>query len=175
MVRRTLAVFLASFALWAQPGTITTIAGNYSPGLGLPATQIQPAGLAGLAMDGSGNVFVAEAVNRWIRRIDSNGIVQPYAGTGAAVDPPADHNPPDPGAAAPAEPPLAVAAPLALAIDGKEAPIKEAILMPGLVGVYRILATVPADAATSASARVVLSINDIPSPVVTMAIQSAGN
>lgn len=50
---------------------------------------------------------------------------------------------PEAGAAAPTEVPLPVRASLQMTIEGKPAVIQEAVLAPGLVGVYRITAIVP--------------------------------
>jgi sugar lactone lactonase YvrE len=65
-------------------GIITTIAGNgtsTSPGDNGPATQ---AGLTpyALALDSSGNLYIADADNRRVRRVSTNGIITTVAGTG---------------------------------------------------------------------------------------------
>ena len=70
-------------------GTITTVAGmgengrgrGYS-GDGGPAVEAQLAGPVGLAVDGSGNLYIADRGNRRIRKVDSRGRITTVAGTG---------------------------------------------------------------------------------------------
>jgi len=75
-------------SLQAQTGTITTFAGNgtagYSgDGLKAPLAELQDP--TGVAVDSSGNVFVADFVNNRIRRIDhATQIVSTVAGNGTA-------------------------------------------------------------------------------------------
>jgi sugar lactone lactonase YvrE len=66
-------------------GRITTIAGNGSPafsGDDGPATQ---AGLTpyAVALDANGNIYIADADNRRVRRVDAQGTITTVAGTGA--------------------------------------------------------------------------------------------
>ncbi len=71
----------------ALDGTITTIAGTgeeASSGDGGPATDAALAMPVGLAIDAAGNVYVAEALGNRVRRIDPDGIISTYAGTGEA-------------------------------------------------------------------------------------------
>ena len=66
-------------------GVITTIAGTGvrgSSGDGGPATEAQFAAPGGLAVDGSGNLYVADWGNHGIRRIDAGGVITTIAGTG---------------------------------------------------------------------------------------------
>ena len=70
-------------------GTITTVAGigedvsdsGYS-GDGGPAVKAQLAGPVGVAVDGSGNLYIADRGNRRIRKVDSRGRITTVAGTG---------------------------------------------------------------------------------------------
>lgn len=67
-------------------GIITTVAGNGSPtynGDGIAATS---AGISvkGIAVDGAGNLFIADAHNQRIRKVASNGIITTVAGTGTS-------------------------------------------------------------------------------------------
>ena len=70
-------------------GTITTVAGigedvsdsGYS-GDGGPAVEAQLAGPVGVAVDGSGNLYIADRGNRRIRKVDSRGRITTVAGTG---------------------------------------------------------------------------------------------
>ena len=66
-------------------GTITTIAGTGASGFGGdggPATQARFNGPSGMAFTPSGDLLVADTVNRRVRRI-SGGVVSTLAGTGA--------------------------------------------------------------------------------------------
>src|ERR1017187_4907882 len=64
-----------------QAGVVTTFAGNSgggsSDGTGVAATFNQP---VGLAIDGSGNLYVADSGNSTIRKITSSGVVTTIAG-----------------------------------------------------------------------------------------------
>ena len=66
-------------------GVITTFAGTGAPGFsgdGGPATEAQFGPPYGLALDGSGNLYVADLGNHRIRRIDPEGVITTIAGTG---------------------------------------------------------------------------------------------
>jgi sugar lactone lactonase YvrE len=67
-------------------GQLTTIAGNGSFGFGGDGGQAKNAQLAaptGVAVDGAGNVFIADTDNNRVRRVDaSTGQISTYAGTG---------------------------------------------------------------------------------------------
>ena len=66
-------------------GVVTTVAGNrkagFANGVGTNASFFAP---VGVAVDGSGNVYVADAGNNAIRKIDTNGLVTTVAGNGTA-------------------------------------------------------------------------------------------
>jgi len=74
-------------------GTITTFAGQVdpttSPIMGVagysgdegPATSAQLNGPVGLAVDGAGNVYIADSLNNVIRRVDSSGTIHTFAGS----------------------------------------------------------------------------------------------
>ena len=67
-------------------GTITTIAGTGKQGYsgdGGPAVKAQLANPQGVAVDGAGNVYIADRSNSRIRRIDTEGMITTIAGTGA--------------------------------------------------------------------------------------------
>ena len=70
-------------------GTITTIAGTGhapayrgQPGDGGPATNAQLSFPTGVAVDGAGNLYIADSGNHRIRKVDSAGTISTIAGTG---------------------------------------------------------------------------------------------
>jgi sugar lactone lactonase YvrE len=68
-------------------GIITTVAGNGTQGYsgdGRTATNASLDSPSRLAMDGAGNLFIADNGNNRIRRVDTNGIITTVAGKGAA-------------------------------------------------------------------------------------------
>jgi sugar lactone lactonase YvrE len=71
-------------------GVITTVAGNGSlsggfGGDGGPATAALLNGPQGIAVDASGNVFIADSRNNRVRKIDTSGTITTVAGTGQAT------------------------------------------------------------------------------------------
>ncbi|OQW93914.1 MAG: hypothetical protein BWK79_08640, partial [Beggiatoa sp. IS2] len=66
-------------------GTITTVAGNgvasYSGDSG-PATSASLASPQGIAVDNSGNLYIADTNNHRIRKVSTSGIITTVAGTG---------------------------------------------------------------------------------------------
>ena len=92
-------------------GTVSLIAGTRKPGYGGdggPATEAQLNFPSGLAVDKAGNLYIADAGNHRIRRVDTSGIITTIAGTGE----PGYSG--DGGPAAEAQ----LASPVALAVDG---------------------------------------------------------
>jgi len=73
----------------ARSGTISTIAGNGDKGYagdGGPATAAALNEPYGIVLDRAGNIFVADRLNRRVRRIDAaTGIITTTAGTGEAA------------------------------------------------------------------------------------------
>ena len=68
-------------------GIITTVAGNGTNGFsgdGGAATSAQFNGPRAVTVDKNGNLYIAEGGNNRIRKVDTNGIISTYAGTGAA-------------------------------------------------------------------------------------------
>jgi uncharacterized protein (TIGR03437 family) len=67
-------------------GIITTFAGSGTSagfaGDGGPATSAQLNTLAGLAVDQAGNLYIADAGNYRVRKVDTSGIITTVAGTG---------------------------------------------------------------------------------------------
>jgi sugar lactone lactonase YvrE len=72
----------------ATSGTITTVAGNGSYGYsgdGGPATSASFRSPAGVAVDHSGNLYIADRSNNVIREVNaSSGVISTVAGTGSA-------------------------------------------------------------------------------------------
>ncbi len=67
-------------------GTITTIAGTGARGFsgdGGPAVVAQLHEPRGVAVDGSGNLYIADFYNHRVRRVDASGTITTIAGTGA--------------------------------------------------------------------------------------------
>jgi len=70
----------------APAGTITTFAGTGAAGFGGdsgPAAAALLNSPAGLAVDGAGNVYIADSGNSRVREVDINGNITTFAGTGA--------------------------------------------------------------------------------------------
>jgi hypothetical protein len=71
-------------------GMITTVAGNGSccstSGDGGPATSAQLNTPIGLALDNVGNLFIADAANRNVRRVSTGGTISTIAGSSAPPD-----------------------------------------------------------------------------------------
>jgi sugar lactone lactonase YvrE len=68
------------------PALIATVAGNGSNGYsgdGLPATNAALSGPTGVAVDGAGNLFIADYSNSRVRVVMTNGIIATFAGSGA--------------------------------------------------------------------------------------------
>jgi sugar lactone lactonase YvrE len=67
-------------------GIIDTIAGDglgcCIAGDGGPATRAQFYAPTGIAMDDSGNIYIADTFNNRVRKIDQTGLIATYAGTG---------------------------------------------------------------------------------------------
>ena len=73
----------------ATTGIITTVAGNGTQGFAGdngPATSAELSGVAGIAVDSSGNLFIADAGNNRIRKVTpgSSGTITTVAGNGTA-------------------------------------------------------------------------------------------
>jgi sugar lactone lactonase YvrE len=66
-------------------GTITTVVGTGTQGYngdGIPATTAQLNNPAAVALDGGGNLYIADTWNHRIRKIDTSGTINTIAGTG---------------------------------------------------------------------------------------------
>ena len=70
-----------------RAGVITTVAGTGSAGFagdGGPATAAQLSFPTGIAFDGEGNLYISDADNNVVRKVDLAGVITTVAGTGAA-------------------------------------------------------------------------------------------
>ncbi len=68
-------------------GVITTVAGTGSQGSagdGGPATSAMLSQPSGIALDGNGNLYIADSANNLIRKVDSSGRITKFAGGGSA-------------------------------------------------------------------------------------------
>ena len=66
-------------------GVITTVAGGYTRGFsgdGGPAKAARLHGATGVAVDSSGNVYIADHDNNRIRKVDTSGTITTFASTG---------------------------------------------------------------------------------------------
>ena len=66
-------------------GIISTVAGNGLPGSsgdGGPAVNASLSSMLGLALDNAGNLYIADAGNRRVRKVTPAGIISTIAGTG---------------------------------------------------------------------------------------------
>jgi type IX secretion system substrate protein len=80
------AIILLTVSSASHAQIITTIAGTGTSGFsgdGGPATDAQFEALAGVAVDKWGNIYVGDWLTDVIHRIDTNGIMTRFAGTGA--------------------------------------------------------------------------------------------
>jgi sugar lactone lactonase YvrE len=69
-------------------GTITTLAGNGTNGFsgdGGPAIAASLGEVAAVAVDASGNVYIADPGNARVRKVDTAGVITTYAGGGTTV------------------------------------------------------------------------------------------
>lgn len=67
-------------------GVITTVAGSGTQGYGGdngPATKARLNGLAGIAVDGNGNIYFSDTVGSWVRKVSAAGIITTIAGSGS--------------------------------------------------------------------------------------------
>ncbi|PQJ09483.1 hypothetical protein CJD36_019785 [Flavipsychrobacter stenotrophus] len=76
---------LISLLTYAQAGYITTIAGTGTAGYtgnGVPATTATIDVTTGMAIDGTGNIFISDLNNHVVRKINTSGIITTIAGNG---------------------------------------------------------------------------------------------
>lgn len=74
----------ALFIPLGRPQTISTVAGSGTPGIasgdGGPATSAVIGFPQGVAVDGAGDIFIADGLNNRVRKVDTAGIISTYAG-----------------------------------------------------------------------------------------------
>jgi sugar lactone lactonase YvrE len=69
----------------AAKGTISTVAGNGTPGYsgdGEPATNAKMMNPVGVVVDAAGNFYIADSGNNRIRKVTANGTISTIAGNG---------------------------------------------------------------------------------------------
>ena len=74
--------FFARIAAWSQPYTISTVAGTDRLLDGHSASSVPLRGPLGVAVDNAGNLYIADAQDDRIRKVDTSGVITTYAGTG---------------------------------------------------------------------------------------------
>ena len=78
LVKLCLSGTLLAATVWPQAGadyTIDTIAGGGDVRDGVPAVEAQLFRPEGVAVDGAGNLYIADTANHRIRRVDATGII----------------------------------------------------------------------------------------------------
>jgi hypothetical protein len=75
--------FCLGFAAWSQPYTISTVAGTDRLLDGHAANTVPLRAPTAVAVDASGNLYIADAEDNRIRKVDTSGVISKYAGTGA--------------------------------------------------------------------------------------------
>src|ERR1700683_409376 len=83
MYKRIFVFFSLCFVGWSQPYTISTVAGTTRLLDGHSANSVPLRAPGAVAVDGSGNLYIADAQDNRIRKVDTSGIISTYAGTGA--------------------------------------------------------------------------------------------
>lgn len=85
LMRCIVLLLFSLFCAVSQAQIITTVAGDGTYGYdgdGGPATDANMAWPTGLAVDNSGNIYIADLDNNVIRKVDAAGIITTFAGTG---------------------------------------------------------------------------------------------
>lgn len=75
--------FCLGFAAWTQPYTISTIAGTDRLLDGHAANTVPLRGPVAVAVDSSGNLYIADSLDNRIRKVDTSGNISTFAGTGS--------------------------------------------------------------------------------------------
>ena len=76
-------LLLCSLAAFADSYTISTVAGSSWVGDGMAATSAILAQAEGIAVDGTGNIYISDAGAHRIRSVAPNGIIRTIAGNGS--------------------------------------------------------------------------------------------
>ena len=88
LVAMLLVLLAAPMIALAAVGDINTVAGNGTEafgGDGGPATNASLHYPSGLAFDSAGNLYIADGVNRRVRKVDTSGNISTVAGNGTAA------------------------------------------------------------------------------------------
>jgi sugar lactone lactonase YvrE len=82
-MRKLYTIFILFAALGARGQVITTVAGGgVSLSDGIPAISASLSYFSGMAIDRYNNLYIADGNRNKIRKVDTNGIITTYAGTG---------------------------------------------------------------------------------------------
>src|ERR1700693_4073187 len=79
---RALLFFCLGFSGWSQPYTIATVAGTTRLLDGHSANTVPLRGPIAVAADSSGNLYIADADDNRLRKVDTSGVISTFAGTG---------------------------------------------------------------------------------------------
>src|SRR5580658_2991055 len=83
-VPAALLFFCLGFSAWSQPYSITTVAGTDRLLNGHLAATVPLRAPIAVAVDSAGNLYIADANDNRIRKVDTSGVISTYAGTGVA-------------------------------------------------------------------------------------------
>ncbi len=82
-MRKSIFIFFSlCFVGWSQPYSISTIAGTNRLLDGHSANSAPLRSPIAVALDNSGNLYIADKLDNRIRKVDASGIISTYAGTG---------------------------------------------------------------------------------------------
>ena len=73
---------LTQFLAYSQNYIITTVAGSSRVIEGVSATTAPLRSPAGIAVDSAGNLYIADALDNRVRKVNSSGVISTFAGTG---------------------------------------------------------------------------------------------
>jgi uncharacterized protein (TIGR03437 family) len=84
MYNRVFLFFSLGFIGWSQPYNISTVAGTTRLLDGHSANTVPLRSPIAVALDGGGNLYIADEFDNRIRKVDTSGNISTYAGTGVS-------------------------------------------------------------------------------------------